>query len=334
MEKLATKKRESGISRIVGVEESVELELLDYFKRQFEKDQRGRDTLEQEHTPKLEVLISQINEKMKEFLTGYGLQFLEIPSRNVHILDKSKLNPQQLEQLKKRYEGTNGIYLPDKQHIAVFENYTANKKLLFAQILIHEMIHVNAFASGQMIQKGGLQLTKGDKTINLGIRRIGFEIDSARTGKKFFYDVNEAITTELTIRFDQNYFSQFQDLKQEYDEREEAISGVVRRSKKNKEALEIANLEHREKDAAGGHEVILRPYSYHSERTKLNKLVSDLYEKNKSEFRSTEDVFILFVKAALSGRLLPIARLIEKTYGRGSFRYLGEKTAKSIGPKG
>ena len=47
--------------RIVGVEESVEQELLDYFKIQFEKDQRG--AMEQEHTPELDALISQANRK-------------------------------------------------------------------------------------------------------------------------------------------------------------------------------------------------------------------------------------------------------------------------------
>ena len=41
MKKILTNKRESGMYRIVGVEESVEQELLDYFKIQFEKDQRG-----------------------------------------------------------------------------------------------------------------------------------------------------------------------------------------------------------------------------------------------------------------------------------------------------
>lgn len=314
------------MSRIVGVEESVEQELLDYFKIQFEKDQRG--AMEQEHTPELDALISQANEKMKEFMARYGIQSLEIPSRNIHVVDKSKLSPQQIAWLKDRYEKTSGVWLPNKQQIGVLEGYVPNSKLHFVQILIHEMIHANAFGSSQKVKKGGVELTKGDKSIRLDMRRGGFEINSDKTGKMFFHDLNEVITTELTMRFDHNYFSQFEDLKQEYEERKEAIEAVAKRSGKGEQDLEwlIANLEHRE--ARNGHEVILRTYSYHDEREKLNQLVNDLYERNRSEFQSSEDVFTLFAKAALNGRLLPIARLIEKTYGKGSFRGLGEKTAQ------
>lgn len=328
MEKIPTNKKESGMSRIVGVEESVEQELLGYFQRQFEKDQR--DNTEQEHTPELGVLISQINEKMKKFLVQYGIQALDIPGRNIHVVDKSKLSPQQLSQLKERYEKISGIYLPNKQQIGVLESYTPNNKLHFAQILIHEMIHMNAFASAQKVKEGGIELTKDGQSVHLDPRRMGFEIDSTKTGKKFFYDINEAITTELSMRFDNNYFSQFEDLKQEYEERKEAIEAVAKRSGKGEHDLEwlIANLEHNESDAQGSHKVILRTYSYHDQREKLNQLINDLYEKNKTDFKSPEEVFTLFATAALNGRLLPIARLIENTYGKGSFRNLAEKTAK------
>ena len=69
-------------------------------------------------------------------------------------------------------------------------------------------------------------------------------------------------------------------------------------------------------------------YSYFKERAALKKLIQTLYEKNEDEFESEEEVFNLFAKAAISGRLLPVARLIEKTFGKGSFRELGEETAK------
>ena len=234
-------------------------------------------------------------------------------------------------QINERYEKTNGLYLPRIQQIAILlENYSANEKLRFVQILIHEMIHANAFTSVQKVKEGGLQLTKNDQVVNLGSRRTGFEINSIKTGKRLFYEINEAITTELAIRFDRNYFSQFPDLKQEYEEREKEIEGVAKRSGKKKDEILISRLEHRPKDKKGGHEVVLRTYSYHEERERLKKLISDLWEKNKNEFKSPEDVFTLFAKAALSGRILPIARLIEKTYGKGSFKKIGGKTATDI----
>ena len=327
MEKIV-QKRESGISRIIGVGESAEPELLDYFKRQFEKNPKYSG--EQEHTPELDNLIAEINQKMKEFLARYGVESLDIPAGSIHILDKSKLTPQQLAQYKERYEKIGAVYLLDKQQIWIFKNYQTGQKLHFVKNLVHEMMHLNAFGSAQKVTSGGIGLMKGEESIHLKPRRVGFEVDSAKTGKMFFLDVNEAITEELIIRFDKDYYSQFQDLKNEYEEREEARAAVSKRSGKSKSEMDrgIANLEHRPVDAQGGHEVILRPYSYSRERGALNKLILDLYEKNKIEFRSPEDVFSIFAKAALTGRLSPIARLIEKTYGKGSFRELGEKTQK------
>jgi len=333
MEQLPSKTRESGIGRIAGVEEIAEQELLGYFKRQFERDQRG--SIEQEHTPELEELITEINEKMEEFMAKYGIQFLGIPARNIHVIDKSKLDPQQLTQLEGRDEKVDGVYLPNRQQIGVIENYMPNKKLHFTQILIHEMIHANSFGSMQKVKEGGIELTKGDESIHLETRRSGFEIYSARTGRKFFSDINEAITEELAIRFDQSYFSQFEELKQEYEERKgarEANERVKNGSGKNRRGLEflIANLEHLErKEGHSSHEVVLRPHAYSNERKELNQLINDLYEKNKDEFQSLEDVFTLFAKATLNGRLLSIARLVEKTYGKGSFREIGEKSSKN-----
>ena len=55
-------------------------------------------------------------------------------------------------------------------------------------------------------------------------------------------------------------------------------------------------------------------------------MIDDLYLKNKGSFESKEDVFDLIAKAVLTGRLLSVARLMEKTHGKGSFRKLGAET--------
>ncbi len=54
------------------------------------------------------------------------------------------------------------------------------------------------------------------------------------------------------------------------------------------------------------------------------KLVKSLYEKNKETFSSEDEVVTLFQKAQVSGNILSVARLIEKTFGKGMFRKLGE----------
>jgi len=68
-------------------------------------------------------------------------------------------------------------------------------------------------------------------------------------------------------------------------------------------------------------------YPYHEERQQFNSMVDELFEKNKDDFESREEVFRLFAEATVSGRLLPVARLIEKTFGKGSFRLISKKSA-------
>lgn len=67
-------------------------------------------------------------------------------------------------------------------------------------------------------------------------------------------------------------------------------------------------------------------YPYKEERIVLRSLIKEIYKKNKKDFKSEEEVFKLFANATIGGRLLPLARAIEKTYGQGAFRDLGELT--------
>ncbi len=66
--------------------------------------------------------------------------------------------------------------------------------------------------------------------------------------------------------------------------------------------------------------------TYTQEKEDLDHLVNDLYEKNKDLYESREEVFALFARSTMGGAVLPLARLIEKTYGKGWFRKIGEMT--------
>jgi len=58
---------------------------------------------------------------------------------------------------------------------------------------------------------------------------------------------------------------------------------------------------------------------------KFENICNTFYENNKDDFTSVEDVVKLFIDATLNGNLLPVARLMDKTYGEGSFVKLGRK---------
>ena len=60
------------------------------------------------------------------------------------------------------------------------------------------------------------------------------------------------------------------------------------------------------------------------ELTDFLEYLDVVLERNESEFSDTEEILDLFMKAQVTGNILPVARLIEKTFGKGSFRKLSE----------
>ncbi len=72
--------------------------------------------------------------------------------------------------------------------------------------------------------------------------------------------------------------------------------------------------------------IVVHEWRYGTERQRLKELIATLYEANKTLFKNEEDVFAYFAKAVFTGRLLDIARLVEKTLGKGAIRTLGEQT--------
>ncbi|MBI2674296.1 MAG: hypothetical protein HYX22_00960 [Candidatus Yanofskybacteria bacterium] len=65
-------------------------------------------------------------------------------------------------------------------------------------------------------------------------------------------------------------------------------------------------------------------FAYGSQRILLERLINKIFEKNKEKFNNPSEIAQLFIRAAFEGRLLPLARLIDETFGKGSFRKLGE----------
>lgn len=62
----------------------------------------------------------------------------------------------------------------------------------------------------------------------------------------------------------------------------------------------------------------------------LKKSLDNIYEKNAHKYKNKEEIFFMLAKMVLTGKLMDVARLIEKSFGKGSFREAAEITAKKI----
>ena len=323
MEKFPLSQKESGINRVVGFDSGKEDEFLEYFKGKFEDN--TTDVKEKEKTPEQQQLIERINHEMHDFLAQYGLDSIVVPAENVHVLDKTKFTEEELKKIQQQFGTENGFYYALKQGVAIMKDYNTSK-LSFMQTLVHELLHLQGFYSYQKSEPEGADLTlkKQNDSVSMNIRRSGFSIGTTDGKRLLFHKLNESVITELEIRFERAYMMQWPELESELQARDNYIEQVAKRDSVSIERVKqtVAGIKG---DEVSGYKWV--SYPYHKERLQFNSLVDSLYEKNKGDFESREDVFKLFAEATLNGRLLPIARLIEKTYGKGSFRMIGERSA-------
>ena len=211
MEKPPSNKKESGVSRVVGFEPEQESELLDYFRNELKSDFPDL-SMEKEKTSEEEVMIGRINDAMQKFLMHYGVEAIEIPAKNIHVLDKTKITPEELQDIQKRFGTENGFYSARKQAVALLKEYEDGKKLSFLQTLAHEMLHLEGFYSYQRSSREAADFSLKRGSVNMNIRRSGFSIGT-RDGERLLFDkLNEAVITELAKRFERAYFGQWPEL--------------------------------------------------------------------------------------------------------------------------
>lgn len=323
MESLPLSQKESGINRVVGFESEKEEEFLQYFKNKLETN--SSDSKELEKTSEQHALIERTYAEMKDFLAQYGVEAVEIPVANVHVLDKAKFTEEELKKIQKQFGTENGFYSALKQGVAIMKDYNASK-LSFLQTLIHEMLHLQGFYSYQKSEQktADLTLRNEDESASMNIRRSGFSIGTNDGERLLFHKLNESVITELEIRFERMYMAEWPELVEEIKARDEYIGQIAERDHAPIEKVRqtVAGIKG---DKISGYKWV--SYPYHEERQQFNSLVDELYKRNRSDFESREQVFNLFADATLTGRLLPIARLIEKSFGKGSFRMIGKRSA-------
>ncbi len=298
MEQFPTPRKESGINRVVGFDNEPQAEQMatSFFRRRFEHNQIIPG-YEIEQTAEQAELINRMNVQVRDFLKRYGIDSIDITAQNIHIIDKPKFTPEEIRQLKDGPGDVVGYHDPERQCIVVMQDYNEDKAKFF-RILVHEMFHMQSFVSYQKTtrERAEIGLAKGDVEAQLTMRRSGFSIRKADSDIILFNKLNEAIITELEILFVREYLSTWPEL-------------------------------------ADGRRVETLTYSYSKECAQLRELISELFEKNKDTFNSSDEVFRMFVDATMTGRLLPIARLIDTTFGAGAFRKLGQDTQRELGKK-
>lgn len=149
-----------------------------------------------------------------------------------------------------------------------------------------------------------------------------------RDGKKlYFANLNEAVTEEITKRvvtklLDNPLFTE------EARQTREVITMYPEAVTGSGEPLFDDDVfyakEVESEKSLGGEELTIQCLTYKSERRILNTLIDKILEKNPDKFQDKEEVFEVFAKGMITGNILPVGRLVERTFGKGTLRKIGE----------
>jgi hypothetical protein len=283
--------RESGISKVIASSERDRVAVLNFFKKQF--DNQVPANWESLKTPNEIRTAEIVLDEMLDFVKMYGGEMPPVTQEHIHSVSESDR-----DEHARAIKGGAG-YLPDYQRLYTVDSY-GNSNFLKGHVLAHELLHFCSFQSySAREQRDVLTMTP---------RRHGLEMINTDNTGSFFGKLDEAVIEELAITFSTNHLTKNEWLRKDLEEHEGYSSNV----------LEIT------KDKNGN--AVFVSHAYEQERTSLRYLVNDLFEKNQDQFNAPDEVFLLFAKGALTGNVLELARLIEKTYGKGWFRKIGEMT--------
>lgn len=301
--RIRKKIRRSAVERVVGGISPEEKERLlaqaeEIFDEQAFKELEGK---ERKKTPEELKIISLVNEATNELRRRYGLDNFDIPPKNIHVIKRDDW----------KNKGIVAFYATTKQAVATKE---IDIKMTFLRRVIHEMVHFKSYNAWQATAQEPSRAKR---------YRVGLTLSGIKREMLYFFNLNEAITEELTKRLFQTvstnplFNKEARSTKKAIDRRTEITledGGIVL----------AADIYYMGVGASGQSRIRAHEFVYHREREVLNILIDKLFEQNKDKFKDREEVFEIFVKGAMTGNIMTLGRLIEKTFGKGTLRMLGE----------
>jgi len=311
----------SSFERVVGDLSETEKERILYDMGERFDDQVFEDLIgkEREKTKEELQIINIANLETNEIRKIYGLDSFDISPNNIHVVTE--------EQWPR--EKSTAFFKSMLQGVAIREKLS---NISFMKTILHEMLHFKSYNS--------LQMTSGENP-ELNEYRLGLTV-STRDGKDlYFMNLNEAVTEELTKRslkkllehkLFTNEIEQTITIMSQYPQAitdsgnplfdEDTFYAEVQGSKSWRESVD--RLFGRRILGSSITKISIEGFTYQPERKILNILIDKILERNSDKFQDREEVFEVFAKGMMTGNILPIGRLVDLTFGKGTLRSIGE----------
>ncbi len=271
---------------------------------------------EQEIVKKLEypksekeiALIDFANKETSELMQELGLESYNIPVNNFHIFPPETYN--------KATAGGRAATFFKKQGAIFNAEIFRDNPVLFGSVVLHEILHLKAHFS--------IEVQEEEKEeISVTPYRQGVSVNALQKhgchGKyhQHFTGLHEAIVAEAQKRLTEKLINQ-----PELSEEKKWLTSIEAKEKKKKISKE-KNISEDDIIWVNKEDDKWEAIAYLRARNVLNYVCSEIQKQFPDKYESMDDVYMIFLKAHFTGQLMPIARLVEKTFGKGSFRLLG-----------
>ena len=304
--------------RVVGdVPKSVKEEASDY-KRKFLHDHfesllpSEKERLKKLEYPKSEkeiALINFANEETSRLMQEAGVESYNVPIDNFHILPSDFY-----QEIKGKDTNSDASTSFVNQGIIFDAKYMRNNPVHFGSISLHELLHLKGHMSIEVEETsdGKHSTTQYREGVTVKpAQKLGFH----GMFHTHFSGLHEAIVSTQQKKS----YPKMLELPILAEEKKRIFSEDIIKLKEK-----IANKREISPDEIiwVGDENEVETFSYRAQRRVLEYVCQEIQKEFPSEFSSEDEVFKVFLGAQFTGRLLPIAKFVEKTFGQGGFRLL------------
>lgn len=284
--------------------------LFNHYESMSQEDIETMERLEYDKSEQDIRLIDFANRATNELMQKAGVSPYNIPVENYHIV------PSELYQ--KATKNGSGIAVAShmKQGILLNAEYLRNKSVCLGATMIHETLHLKSHFSLEVEEEGEkIKKTPYRTGVTVqALQKYGFH----GSYHDHFSGLHEAIVAETEKRLLPKMLDEKELVKQkEWLESEDALK--LKNEIAAKEEIPVGDIFWVGKKGAKDWG---RTY-YLGQRNVLHYVCSEIQKQFADKYKSADEVYEEFLGTHFTGRLLPIARLVEKTFGEGSFRLLG-----------
>ncbi len=273
---------------------------------------REREQFKKFEYPKSEkeiALINFANKETSQLMREAGIEPYDIPAENYHIIPP---------ELYKKVADDDGIATASNtgQGIIFDAQYFRDNPVNFGVVALHESLHLKAYFSME-VQENGDKISKTSYREGVAIQALQ-RYRHRGEYHQHFSGLHEAIVAETEKRL----LPKLLDHPELVTEKKWLMSD---------EAMEMRRKFTKERKIPEDDIIWVgkkgnddwRVISYPRQRDVLSYICAEIQKQFSNEYQSADDVYKIFLKAHFTGQLLHLGRLVEKTFGEGSFRLLG-----------